>query len=276
MKKNVKELFPKWVNDNNEYLMCMTDDIDSLFTSRILERVKGYKINYFYDFKSIQSIHDLSHLSKTKDDVVFIDMATRIGKNFDNHVTLLKHGDQANPLSANLNSIRGISRDTYFHKYAFSTLLTVISYYDVFDYSKLSDEQKMILWAIDSAYLGHFSYYENDRNAHKKYIELLELEPITDVLQKYTKQDFINIIKKYKLNEKIYLSDYKLHSGIALEELQSLFCAFNLALPQDEFKKGYMFNKRGGATAYLCDNNFLNSCFTYALTGKNYLSYTQK
>ncbi len=279
MKATLKEKFPNWCLDNNKYIMCITDDIDSLFSSKLLEAHKGYTINYFYDFKKLYRIDTLDQINKTKSDVVAIDMAVNYKmKAFDNHVTLLNSEDEPNPNSANLNNIYKISRNKYyFYKYAMSTLLTVVSLYDIFDYKQLTDEQKLVLWAIDSSYLGFYQPYERDQFAHKKYREFLELEELASVLYTYQKSDFIEVIQEYKLNEKICIDqDGYLKTGIALDKLQSLFSCFNLdfSLPSQQFTMSHEFSQTAGKQAYLVDNDFLNKCFSHAFTGQRWLSYT--
>ena len=49
MKSKIKEMFPEWCSDDKKkYELILTDDIDSLVSCALLNKIKGYKINYFY------------------------------------------------------------------------------------------------------------------------------------------------------------------------------------------------------------------------------------
>lgn len=48
MKQEIKQKFPKWVDNNKKYYMCLTDDLDSLMSCILLEQIKGYEISHFY------------------------------------------------------------------------------------------------------------------------------------------------------------------------------------------------------------------------------------
>ncbi|GAB7386852.1 hypothetical protein BSNK01_06880 [Bacillaceae bacterium] len=270
MKKEIREKFPAWCNDTGDYVLCMTDDIDSLFSVALLRKVKGYEVNYFYSFDTLYQIKEI------KKQVIGVDVAvTNDRKCWDNHVTLFNSNDKPNQNAANLNNIMRISRENYFRKYAMGTHLQIISYYSIFDYTCLQDEQKLILWAIDSSYLGHYSPYINDRMAHRKYIEILEIEEMADVLDRYKPSDFREIQQEYRLNEKIKVNEYGyLETEIALEKLQSLFSCLDLSLPKERFTKRYEFQNAGGMwITDSTDTSVFKRCFSFAITRKNFVNY---
>ena len=46
-------MFPQWIDTNEEYVTCLSDDIDSLVSCKLLEKYKGWEVGYFYNFKEI-------------------------------------------------------------------------------------------------------------------------------------------------------------------------------------------------------------------------------
>jgi hypothetical protein len=54
MLQEYKSKFPKWCSDDTTpFSCCLSDDLDSLLSCRLLEKIKGYPINYFYDFTNL-------------------------------------------------------------------------------------------------------------------------------------------------------------------------------------------------------------------------------
>ncbi|MGU9539173.1 hypothetical protein ACQX0N_09355 [Clostridium tepidum] len=258
MKKDIKEKFPKWINEDYNYNLCLSDDIDSFFSCLVLNKIKGYKIGWFYNFKSIYRSVDIE-----KNKIISVDMDLCNNRRcWGNHVTL------KNPNSANLNAILEISRYNYTEKYCGSTLLTILSYYNV-DISDLSEKQKMALLAIDSTYLG---YWFKDGYYCKKYLKLMELDCLLEVLERHTKQEFKDIDIKYNLNKgKIYINkDGQIKTNIKLDKLQELFPNLSFSLPKNKFKRKREFK--------IIENCFLKhdekQIFSCARTYKNALRYS--
>lgn len=272
MNEEYKDKFPIWVNEDlTEYTMCLSNDIDSLLSCVYLKRIKGYDISHFYDFSNTYR-----RLDNKK--VIGIDIALHRGRCWDNHVTMFNINDYYNPLSANLNNICGISRENYFSKYCGSTLLEILSYYDI-DISQYSEEAKMILLAIDSTFKGYYSKYENDNKANKHYLcEVLQLQELYNLLLTKKRQDFYDIINKYKLNESIYINENGiLETSIDLAGLSKVFL-FAINLPKGKFEKRKEFKN----LTYKMDANDFTSCkkrnsnlFSLACTGKNFISYSK-
>jgi len=127
MKKEFKEKFPEWVfADEQDFTVCMSDDIDSLVGATILEQIKGWEVEHFYDFHNLYSTN-----KNDKRKAVGVDIALVKGMTYDNHVTMLSSNSQPNIMSANPNVIEGISRDNYTSKYAMSTALLLYAMYDL-------------------------------------------------------------------------------------------------------------------------------------------------
>lgn len=265
MKKELREKMPQWANgelSNSKYFQRESDDLDSHFVSVLYKDMFGLQVNQFYNF------NDLYQIEETDKEHISIDIALEEGKTFDNHVTLFHRNDRVNKESANINNVLRINRNNYKDKYAGSTLLQVISLYKPFDLHSLSDEQKMILWAIDSSADG---YYNSDfRHIHAKYIELLELEPIADVLKKYSKYELYEVKKKYGLSEKIYIDENgKLNTKIDLAGLQGLF-NLDFTLASKSFTKIDSFNYHHVEKLSQKTYNKSNpNLYTFAITRKN-------
>ncbi|HCL4448319.1 TPA: hypothetical protein N2D16_003999 [Clostridium botulinum] len=225
MKQEILEKFPKFLEDDYNYNLCLSDDIDSFFSCLVLNKLKGYEIKWFYNFNSIYFSTD--YKEDTKCIAVDADL-TNNRRCWGNHVTL------ENPNSANLNTIMGINRNNYTSKFAGSTLLTILSYYNV-DLSDLSEKQLELLISIDVA----FKQYYFNKNLFKKYYnDILEYPMFVDIIEKHDKDYFYNIIKEYKLNEHIYINeDGQLNTNIELGKLQELFPNLSFSLPQNTYKK---------------------------------------
>lgn len=258
MKKEIKEKFPKFLEEDYNYNLCLSDDIDSFFSCIILNKLKGYEIKWFYNFNSIYFSTD--YKEDTKCIAVDADL-TNNRRCWGNHVTL------ENPNSANLNTIMGINCNNYTSKYCGSTLLEIISYYNI-NLSDLSEEQKMVLLAIDSTYLGY--WFKNGYYC-KKYLKLMELDCLLEVLSRHTKQEFKELDDKYNLNKgKIYIKDGQLKTNIELDKLGELFPKLSFNLPQNTYKKKRNFEIVQN-TYQIHEKEQIFSC---ARTYKNALRYS--
>ncbi|WP_053242768.1 hypothetical protein [Clostridium sp. DMHC 10] len=214
MNKEIKKSFPAWVDNDKKYYMCLTDDIDSLFSCILLQQIKGYELSHFYSFSKLYRADNYKNGLK----LCGIDMDLNVGRCWGNHTTLNK-----NENSANINVIKGINENTYYSKYAGSTALEIISYYD-YDISNLTEEALMVLLAIDGMYIPFFPLKIDFSGTQRRYLKYMELDILIDVAERHTKQEFINIIEKYKLNKKIFMNeDGELKTSIDLNGLSKLF-----------------------------------------------------
>jgi len=263
--------FPLWVDDKEiDYSLCLSNDIDSLLSCIYLKRIKGYNISHFYDFSNAYEAYNSNN-------VIGVDIALHKGKTWDNHVTMLNKTDYYNKDSANINNILGINRENYFTKYCGSTLLEILSYYDI-DISNYSDEAKMILLAIDSTYKGYYSAYSNDNKANKYYLcEVLKFKDLYNILENHKITDFLKIINKYGLSKNIYIENGILETEIDLAALSKVFL-FDIKLPEDKFIKAKDFSnlsKKLPAGDYSYYKTEDSNIFSMAITGQNYVSYSK-
>ena len=270
MDKRLKNKFPKWCFSDKEFATILTDDIDSLLGCMIEDYVKGNKINYFYDFNKLYVADKDNNRS-----MLGIDLALHKGFCWDNHCIRINKDDYVNPLTANINAIRNIHSGNYFDKYAGSTALIMWSFYDLpLPETKLG---KMLLLAIDSAYLGH--YDDRFKQVHNKYLELLGFSELIDLLNQTQEKDYEKLIKQYKLNAKnggkIYINkDGYLQTELPLRELQRFFC-IPLELPDSQFTKTHEWDSRYGNTYNIKSKDELGNIISFAMTGKNRFSYTR-
>ena len=224
MNKKYAAKFPEWTK-NNKYNMCLSDDLDSLFSTILLNKILGYEVTHFYDFSNIYKAIDY----KANDDVIAVDVDTIYTKCWSNHVVPFD-----NPDSANLNQVENIDRYNYYSKYAGSTLLQIISYYDL-DISMLSEEAKLVLLSVDSTFM---MYNFNKDNCQKLLVNVLELPELFELCKKYSNEqsEFYKIQDKYKMKEKIYINnDGMLETSIDLEGLSKLF-GMSFILLKNKFK----------------------------------------
>lgn len=270
MRKDIKLKFPRWVEEDNgnDYQLCASDDIDSWLSVKVLERHKGYRVNYFYSFDKFYVMD-----TESQKQAIGVDIALMKGKCWDNHITMLSSRDSVNEQSANLNAIFKINRANYTEKYAGSTLLQIWSYYGI--PLPDTDEGKMILLAIDSTYKGNYiSKFKETQNA---YLKMLGMEALIVVQEKYSQMDFQRITSKYRLNQKIQVNETgQLETDIDLEAIGEIL-GYNLRLPKKvltlkkSFKSGRvnMIGKN-----YPTSRRIHKNIFSLAVTSQNNVSYS--
>lgn len=259
MQQEIKDKFPNWCQDTDtDYNLVLSDDLDSLFSCIILNYIRRYEIKYFYNFNSYYVADNAIKGEKC----IGVDADLINEKRcWGNHVTLTNN-------SANLNTIMNINQKNYIEKFCGSTLLTILSYYDCTDLSNLSEEAKMILLCIDSTFLG---YWFKEGYYCKKYLKLLELDELIEVLERHTKQEFEDLNYKYNLKSKIYLGeDKQLHTRIKLDKLGELFPKLSFVLPKNKFIKKHDF--KIVQSSYLQHTE--DKIFSCARTYRNALRYS--
>lgn len=270
MRQDIREKMPSWINDTDgsQYQLCMSDDIDSWLSCKVLEQVKGYEVNYFYSFDNFYVMD-----SDEQKQAIGVDIPLLKGKCWDNHVTMLSSRDNINKQSANLNTIFKINKTNYTEKWAGSTLLQVWSYYNL--PLPESDEGKMILLAIDSSYKGH--YIKKFKETQNAWLKMIDFDELIELQERYTQKDFEQISKKYKLNEKIIINkDGYLETDILLEEIDKIL-GYDLSLPQGKFtlKKKFKNDRIDMMGKYVSSKKKLKGkVFSLALTSANHVSYS--
>lgn len=274
METNVKEKFPEWCNDTvNNYNLCLTDDLDSLFSCAILNKLKGYEISHFYNFSGIGT----NGKHNKQKQVIGVDMDLIKGQCWGNHVTMLSPNDTYNKNCANVNNALQISRENYTDKFCGSTVLQILSYYDI-DISKLSKEGQMILLAIDAGYAPFYSSFK--RTGTKWLSDILGYPELVELTNKYSKKDFLNINDKYKLYEKIHIKGGYLTTNINLAELSEIFL-LNLELPKQKFNLKVEFSNvavdvpKNNTDITKADLFPKNDVVSLAVTRKNFINFSK-
>ena len=285
MKETYKNKLPKWYDDCKQYDLILTDDIDSLLGCSILNHFKGWNIEQAMLFKANISTCNgvlkdyLGVTDNATNEAIGVDFAMVNGKCFDNHLTLFDYQDKPNPESININNICNIHRGIYGQKYALSTVLLLWSLYDL-PKENLSDELMMILLAIDSSFEGYYNDYF--RQFNKRYmVDILELPEFYECQQRHTYNEFKDIIRKYRLKEKVKLYKGTLQTDIniqAINDLLSQYTDIRIELPTEKFKKKAVFKDiaveiKGFPSSInaICENPFC-----YALTKKNFVNYSEE
>lgn len=274
MKAEYIEKLPKWYNENKNYELILSDDIDSLASCMVLKQVKGWNIEYFYLFYAMGKT-----IRATENDtnMIGVDIALCNGKAFDNHVVKFNKDDEVNPLSINLNIVDNINRNPYFNKYCGSTLLQVWSLFNL----PLPESEigKMILLSIDSSQLGYYSAYPLPQQANKYYLcDVLGFEELYKLQERHKSYEFGKINNEFGLKNKIESYKGKLSTKIKLEEI-SKELGINIELPTerffpykefDECEHSLSANRR--STTILTD--VIDNPYSLALTGKDYVCYS--
>ncbi|KLT15909.1 hypothetical protein AA980_22205 [Neobacillus vireti] len=271
MNEYYKKQCPDWANDTQlEHDLILGDDSDSLLSCNLLtDMTLGlWDINYFYDFENFYIN------KKTESPTIGVDMAfTRSTRCFDNHVSRQFSHSKFNPYCMNMNLYKGISCENYYKKYPFSTLMLIMSYYDI--PLPKSDIGKELLLACDSAFKGHYASKDFFKKIHTDWLEVLGFGSLVDVLDKRTPNFFYELQKDYGLNEKIRLDENGyLESNINLEAIQS-HLDWKLELPDQQFKL-YAKRVRDGHKLGAKSIPDMSELISLAFTGKDYVSYTYK
>lgn len=262
MNKEFKSKFPTWCNDNKKYYMCLSDDIDSLFSCLLLNKIKSYKISHFYSFDKMYK----ADIYKSNKKLCGIDMDLKDGRCWGNHPTGF-----INPKSANINRIMDINTNNYYEKYAGSTLLQIISYYDI-NISNLTEEQMMVLLCVDTT----FKQYSFNSALSKYYLcDILKLPQLYKLCTEHTQEEFYEILVKYNLHKKIKMNNGKLQTEIDLDGLSKLF-NLSFLLPKNEFTLineyydiGVNVNNLDKELKKIADENMI--VFSSAMTNRNYI-----
>lgn len=229
MREEYAQLLPDWYMGDEEHDLVLSDDIDSLASCAVLNKIKGWEIGYFYDFNNI---YTKQKDTTKKNRRCWVDIATYKGHAFDNHVSLISDWDTWNTDMINLNLMCQVTNENYTDKYAGSTLLTIWSVYDL--PLPQTEEGKMLLLCIDSAYKGFYSDRFHDIQKHYL-IDVLGLEGLYSVIQRHTAEEFEDLILEYGLRQKITYYDGVIKTELPLDKIgQALEIDLNI-MPESEF-----------------------------------------
>ena len=283
MHQQTKDKLPQWYLDKSPKNLILSNDIDSLLSVKLLERVNPeWKLKYFYDFDS--GLYYIGDGKGKKSETVGVDIALDIYDlmTFDNHVTS-DDGNNINPNSINLNNICGINSSNYSRKYCGSTALLIYSLYDI--PLPKTDMGKALLLAIDSTYISYYNPIEKNRpewlEIHKHWIcDILGFPELYELEKKHTKADFdkFSYVNKAEIqviddmNDGNYTMYYDLRYKDDVEECLGI----PLDIPYEQFrlirsvkaKQQFLDGKHKGDIA---EGKRLMS---FAMTGKNHCNYS--
>lgn len=261
MQKDLKELYPDWCKSYQDRNLVLSDDMDSLLSTTLLNMVQGYEINYYYTFKGIHVLNP-NDTRKT----IGVDMAIKKGMTWDNHVVKIHEDDFVNPQSANINALLGINQSNYFQKFCGSTALQIYSYYDI--PLPTTDEGKLYLMTIDSSYLGH--YDNRYKEVHNNYFEMLGYTELIDLLNRTSEFRFDYM----KANDRLTFKNNEVTFRKQDKEYAEKLLGLELILPTGDFQLLQDFKRGANKISDIKNPIYYDDIFSYALTGKNYISYS--
>ena len=187
---------------------------------------------------------------------------------FDNHISKRTKNDEHNPLCANLNLIHNISCENYTSKYSMSTLMLIMSLYDI--PLPRTTEGKEILLAIDTSFKGFYSDYF--RPVHTNWLEELGFTELIDILNKRNMKYFYGLIKQYNLQKKIEINKNGcLRSEIKFDAIQPFF-DFEIGLPAEQFRLIKKCQRANHETYIQLPER--ERIISLAYTKRNFVSYT--
>lgn len=202
--------------------LVLSDDLDSLLSCAILNKVKGWKVRYFYNFDSLYKSNKIKEINKDKR--VWVDVACLNGeKTFDNHISSVSLSDTVNEKLKNIinpNTMCMITNDNYCDKYCGSTALLLWSLYDL--PLPETEEGKMLLLTIDSTFLGYWNpkFKDKFRDRNKFFLcDVFGMEELYKVQERHTYEEFEEIRIKYETMRKIIFKDGKLNTLLDFDRI---------------------------------------------------------
>lgn len=266
--QSVKDLFPAWTHKTQDRDLLMTHDLDSVLACTILNDQEGYRINGFASFHEGVGLIDTVNAKK----LIGVDFAMTGEKLcWDNHVTGLNANSYFNPNSANLNTIFKIhsqNGSTYSKKMAFSTSLQVWTFYNL-ELPK-TDEGKMLLLSIDSAYMGFYNSYF--KPIWVKWMKTLGLEELIDFCENHKEWEFKDFKKQY--TEKLNFQDgYVVYDEKSRKFVEDIL-GIELYIPIEQFQFFSKLTEYGIELSKIHDLSRDESVLCYAITSKNWVQYS--
>ena len=212
IKENILNKFPEWYKDLNkdkQYLI-LTNDFDSYFSCKELNRLFGIDIGGYYSFDSGLWLNNEITFGK---EPIFMDLSILEGKTFDNHFTFMKNPESINP---------NVNVSIYNRKFNGSTLALICALYDV-DLSKKSLNNLTTLLCIDVWYKGYYNKGGKYKDINIYWMDELGMtDYLLPILEAHDNQYFIDFMKRFHLNEEIYIDNGYLQcaAGIRLPHFQ--------------------------------------------------------
>jgi hypothetical protein len=225
------EQVPEWYNQTKKLDLVLSNDIDSLVSCSLLKEIKGWDVRYYYDFKHTYAS---DYLKVMQHERCWVDVAVLNGeKAFDNHVSMVSVWDDFNENMINPNLLADVTNEEYTDKYAGSTALLIWSLYD--RPLPSTEEGKMLLLCIDSAFKGH--YYDKFAEQNQFYLcDMFGFGELFDVMERHSIGEFYDLIDKYHLNDSFEIVNGKVRSKLDLKKIGELL-ELDIELPKDNFLK---------------------------------------
>ena len=221
MNQQLLEKLPQWYHDitPEEFYLVLTNDMDSYYSCRILQKHTGINIGGFYSFDS--GLYLNLDCVKNKEPI-YVDLSISKGKAFDNHYAFIRNPESVNP---------NIITRPYFKKYNGGTLPLVAAIYG--DTDSYSEYQWITLLSVDSFYSGYYSKGGAFRDINIFWYDMLGItDYVVPILDRWTADDFLNFIRQEELNEQIHINE---NGELACNNLPSGY--FELVQP---IEKQYM------------------------------------
>lgn len=221
--------FPAWWADipthPDAYYLVMSDDMDSYFSCRYLNKSFGVEIGGFYDFRKGLFLTDkAANSGKT---AVYVDLSITEGFTFDNHRSIFTSNFAVNPN----NVIDPMDDKTYSQKYCGGTFLLIAALYNDIPnaygtIAEMSELQKAYLLAIDSFYIGYYNNGGKYRHINIDWLDRLGVkDALLPVLENHDIQYFSNLLLEEQLKEPIRIRN----DG-------TLFSVPRFEMPKDVFR----------------------------------------
>lgn len=253
----------QWCFEDKDYGLVLSDDVDSLLTTAILNEVKGWKVQYFYDFEHTYKGNN------AKNEPVWCDVAI-LGqqKSFDNHITRYSASDNKNENSVNPNLLNGVTAQNYSQKYCGSTALLVWSLYDLPLPS--TELGKMVLLTIDSTFKGYYSGFKTQCVHYLR--DMFGFDELIEVLERHTIDEFYNLVERFNLVSKIVCdADGNLSTELPLGALNDIL-ERSMTMPRQQFEQCRTFKNSHKPVYYNLKN--IKGIVTGAFVFKNKIQFS--
>lgn len=222
MEQQLLQKLPQWYYNisPDKYYLVLTNDMDSYYSCRILEKCTNVKIGGFYSFDSGMYLN--MDYAENKEPI-YVDLSVSKGKAFDNHYTFIYNPESVNP---------NLIKRPYFKKFNGGTLPLVAVLYD--DFKSYSEYQWETILAVDSFYYGYYNRGGAFKDINIYWYDILGItDYVIPILERKTADDFSIFIEQEGLKEQIDVSD----NG-------ELICRKHIELPPGNFELVQPIEKR--------------------------------